>query len=46
MGVTRKVLKQSNEVEKPMKGDEVTIEYTGYLYDELKGASNDFRGKQ
>ncbi|MCJ1436699.1 hypothetical protein MMC27_006081, partial [Xylographa pallens] len=46
MGVTRKVLKQGNGVDKPKPGDEVTIEYTGNLYDESKGASNDYRGKQ
>ena len=46
MGVTRKVLKQGNGVDKPKKGDEVTIEYTGNLYDEAAGASNDYRGKQ
>ena len=46
MGVTRKVLKQGNGVDKPKKGDEVTIEYTGNLYDESKGPNNDFRGKQ
>lgn len=46
MGVTRKVVKPGDEAEKPRKGDEVIIEYTGNLYDETKGASNDFRGKQ
>ena len=46
MGVTRKVLKQGNGVDKPKKGDEVTIEYTGNLYEEAKGANNDYRGKQ
>ncbi|KAL8703966.1 MAG: hypothetical protein Q9201_002867 [Fulgogasparrea decipioides] len=45
MGVQRKVLKQGNGTTKPKKGDEVTIEYTGNLYDETK-ADNDFRGKQ
>ena len=44
MGFTRKVLTQGNEVDKPKKGDEVIIKYTGNLYDEQKGASNDFRG--
>ncbi|MCJ1288291.1 hypothetical protein MMC18_008812 [Xylographa bjoerkii] len=46
MGVTRKVLKPGNEAEKPMKGDEIIVEYTGNLYDETKGPSNDFRGKE
>lgn len=45
MGVTRKVLKEGNGVDKPKKGDEVTIEYTGNLYDESQ-ASNDYRGKK
>ena len=44
MGVTRKVLKQGNGTDKPKKGDEVTIEYTGNLYDE-KHADNDYRGE-
>ncbi len=45
MGVTRKVLKPGNGIDKPKKGDEVTIEYTGNLYDE-KCADNDYRGKE
>ena len=45
MGVTRKVLKQGNGTDKPKKGDEVTIEYTGNLYDE-KYADNDYRGEK
>lgn len=36
MGVTREVLTQGNGVDKPKKGDEVTIEYTGNLCDESK----------
>ncbi|KAA6414664.1 MAG: peptidylprolyl isomerase [Lasallia pustulata] len=44
MGVTRKVLKEGNGTDKPKKGDEVTIEYTGNLYDEAQ-ASNNYRGK-
>ncbi|MCJ1387334.1 FK506-binding protein 2B [Xylographa bjoerkii] len=46
MGVTKKVLKKGNEVDMPKQGDEVTIEYTGNLYDQTIGASNDYRGKQ
>jgi len=46
MGVTRKVLKQGNGADRPQKGDEVTIEYTGNLYNEEKGAGNDYRGNQ
>lgn len=45
MGVERKVLKEGNGTDKPKKGDEVTIEYTGNLYDEEE-ADNDYRGKQ
>lgn len=45
MGVTRKVLKEGNGTDKPKKGDDVTIEYTGNLYDEAQ-ASNEHRGKQ
>ncbi|MCJ1250389.1 FK506-binding protein 2B [Trapelia coarctata] len=46
MGVTRKVVKEGNGVDRPQKGDEVTIEYTGNLYDSSKGADNDYRGTQ
>lgn len=45
MGVTKKVLKEGNGTDKPKKGDEVTIEYTGNLYDDAN-ADNDYRGKQ
>lgn len=45
MGVTKKVLKEGNGSDKPKKGDEVTINYTGNLYDE-SCASNYFRGKE
>ncbi|KAL8754242.1 MAG: hypothetical protein Q9199_004486 [Rusavskia elegans] len=45
MGVTRKVLKEGNGTDKPKKGDVVTIEYTGNLYDEAK-KDNDCRGTQ
>lgn len=44
MGVTRKVLKEGNGIDKPKKGDEVTIEYTGNLFDENAGNHN--RGTQ
>ena len=46
MGVTRKIVTKGNGTDKPKKGDTVTIEYTGNLYDETKGSKNDFRGKQ
>ncbi|KAL8920418.1 MAG: hypothetical protein Q9172_004508 [Xanthocarpia lactea] len=45
MGVTRKVLKEGNGTDKPKKGDEVTIEYTGNLYDPAE-EGNDYRGTQ
>lgn len=45
VGVTRKLLKPGNGTDKPKKGDEVTIEYTGNLYDE-KYADNDYRGEK
>ncbi|MCJ1375698.1 hypothetical protein MMC20_006935 [Loxospora ochrophaea] len=45
MGVTRKVLKQGNGADMPKQGDEVTIEYTGNLFDE-SNAGNNYRGKQ
>lgn len=45
MVVTRKLLKPGNGTDKPKKGDEVTIEYTGNLYDENK-ADNDYRGEK
>ena len=45
MGVTKKLLKNGDGVTRPSKGDTVTMEYTGYLYDEKK-ASNDYKGKQ
>ncbi|KAL2053123.1 hypothetical protein ABVK25_006447 [Lepraria finkii] len=46
MGVTRKVIKEGTSSEMPKKGDEVTVEYTGYLYDSNVGQEKDFRGKQ
>jgi len=45
MGVQRKILKDGNGTDKPKKGDTVTIEYTGNLYDAAKEADN-YRGKQ
>lgn len=45
MGVERKILKEGNGTDQPKKGDEVTIEYTGNLYDPNEEA-NDYRGKQ
>jgi FK506-binding protein 1 len=33
MGVTKNVLRPGNGVDKPVKGDDVIIEYRGCLYD-------------
>ncbi|KAL9076495.1 MAG: hypothetical protein Q9161_000826 [Pseudevernia consocians] len=46
MGVTRKIVTKGNGSDRPKKGDIVTIEYTGNLYEESKGSKNDFRGQQ
>ena len=45
MGVSKDVLQNGNGKDYPSKGDEVTIEYTGNLYDESK-ADNHYRGQQ
>jgi len=45
MGVDKKILKEGNGTDKPKNGDNVTMEYTGWLYDQ-KQASNDYKGKQ
>jgi len=42
MGVTRKVLEPGNGKQKPIKGDVVSLIYTGNIYDEAKGK----QGKQ
>ncbi len=46
MGVTRKVIEEVTGTEKPQKRDEVTVEYTGNLYDAEVGPENDYRGKK
>lgn len=46
MGYERKVVKAGDGVNKPKKGDLVTIQYTGNLFDKSMGEQNDFRGKQ
>jgi FK506-binding protein 1 len=46
MGVTREVIKQGTGAEKPRKGDEVTVEYTGYLYDDKVGPEKNYRGRK
>ena len=45
MGVTKKVLRKGNGVDKPNIGDEVIIDYTGYLYD-AHAASNNYMGDE
>ncbi|KAK3082180.1 hypothetical protein LTS18_000110 [Coniosporium uncinatum] len=45
MGVQKKVLKQGNGVDRPKAGDQVSMEYTGYIYDTAQ-ATNDYKGKQ
>ncbi|PGH15067.1 hypothetical protein AJ80_05692 [Polytolypa hystricis UAMH7299] len=40
MGVTKKLLKGGNGADKPKKGDEVTIDYRGCLYDPNAAATN------
>ena len=46
MGVQRKVVKNGNGVDYPKKGDNVTMEYTGNLYDKSAGEAKDYRGDQ
>lgn len=38
-------ISQGNGVDYPKRGDQVTIEYTGWLHDPSK-ADNEFKGKQ
>lgn len=45
MGVEKRVIQEGNGSDRPSAGDEVTIEYTGNLYDPSR-ADNDFRGNQ
>ena len=46
MGVTRKVIKEGTGSEMPREGDEITVEYTGHLYDSNVGPEKDFKGEQ
>ncbi|KAJ9637024.1 hypothetical protein H2204_004947 [Knufia peltigerae] len=41
----KKLVRPGNGQDFPKTGDEVTIEYTGWLYDGSK-ADNDYKGKQ
>jgi FK506-binding protein 1 len=45
MGVTKNVLRSGNGVDRPVKGDDVIIEYRGCLYD-ASAANNYYMGKQ
>ena len=46
MGFTRKVIEDGNGSDMPKEGDEITVEYTGYLYDLDAGLGKDFKGEQ
>ena len=46
MGVQRKVVRNGNGLDYPKKGDNVTMEYTGNLYDKAAGEAKDYRGDQ
>jgi FK506-binding protein 1 len=41
----KKLIKSGNGVDTPKKGDEVTIQYTGWLYD-ASATDNQNRGKE
>jgi FK506-binding protein 1 len=43
MGVDKKIVKAGNGVDFPKENDEVTMEYTGYLYDEM---ASGFKGQK
>ncbi|KAL9125971.1 MAG: hypothetical protein Q9217_004901 [Psora testacea] len=45
MGFNRKVLDVGNGTDTPKTGDTVRLEYTGYLFDESKGANNNMGDK-
>ena len=44
-GLQKQLIRSGNGVDKPQKGDEVTIQYTGWLYDASQ-AANHYRGKE
>jgi FK506-binding protein 1 len=43
MGVSKKITKEGNGANFPEAGDEVTMEYTGYLYDR---SASEFKGQK
>ncbi|KAI9844817.1 MAG: hypothetical protein M1837_005235 [Sclerophora amabilis] len=45
MGVDKKILKNGDQTLFPQKGDTVTIEYTGCLYDSAR-AEQDYKGQK
>ncbi|EER28392.1 FK506-binding protein/peptidyl-prolyl cis-trans isomerase, putative [Coccidioides posadasii C735 delta SOWgp] len=45
MGVTKKILKEGNGVDKPVKGDDIVMNYRGCLYDSSK-PSEHFMGRK
>ncbi|KZZ95182.1 FK506-binding protein 1B [Ascosphaera apis ARSEF 7405] len=46
MGVTKKILSPGNGTDKPKAGDQISMLYTGCLYDQNAGEANHFMGKQ
>ncbi len=46
MSVTTKILERGDDTNKPTKGDVVTVEYIGNLYDEAMGAEANYRGRE
>ncbi len=45
MGVEKMILQQGDGVTRPKQGDNVTMEYTGYLYD-ANNEANSFKGEK
>jgi FK506-binding protein 1 len=43
MGVEKKIIKEGNGIDFPKANDLVTMEYTGYLFDEAAGG---FKGQK
>ena len=43
MGVQKQVLQQGNGTDKPKKGDNISMEYTGWLHEP---SANEQKGKQ
>jgi len=45
MGVEKKIIEEGNGADKPKAGDQIFMQYTGWLYD-AQAADNQFRGTQ